>query len=490
MAGNGQELSDTEKKKIVMSEEDKVPKTSFKPIALPEKLNAYHYTYDEISRRKRLMYEDLMRISISVKMPITLWGPPGAGKTKTIQAFANECDEDGVSYQVITVQPSTEDSTVFNGIMTVIFDHVENKHITEKSIPRVAEQVWEEYKYHRRLTIMFLDEMTTCVPAQQHAMLGLLTDGTYGPIDISPYVTFVMAANPSNTVPEVINLGNQVINRGGHIPWFSDQKRWFDLYKTGFGNPNRVKSDDILQDLENYLAMSDGNIFGDVKKELLENGDEDIDEDEVWTEDNLVPYEQIYNSERSLTGYMELYETLVHALIDIPYETRRMYVAECARAFLGEKGERLWTAVFDLRSQRVDITPVVNAVTRAGVDFTASYDDINSKLGDSLHRMDGRMMTSEKELEMAQQFEKKIYDGRFAIQRYLAFWVWLTTSTNEATRAQVIPIAIKIMMKAAEAAGKHQEIPRSNILPGFVPATIKQEIQELWTQYNPQATEQ
>lgn len=484
MVTKDKELSDLDKRQVVLSEEDKVPKTSFLPIALPEKLNAYNMNYDKLTQHKRYVYEDILRICMSAKVPVTLWGPPGAGKTKTIQALEKECDEDGVNYQVITVQPSTEDATVFNGLMTVIYDNVEQKYITEKSIPRVAERIWEEYKYHRRLTILFLDEMTTCVPAQQHAMLGLLTDGTYGSMDISPYITCVMAANPPNTVPETIPLGNQVINRGGHIPWYSEQEKWYDLYIHGFGNPNRIKPDGINEDLRNYMNIDGGGVFTDPKI-----GRDDVDEEEIWTPDNLVPYDQIAPSERSVTAFMDIYQVILTMMNDLPYDVRRLYVKECALAFLGKKEADKWGRIYDMRASRVDTAPVISAVTRANIDFNSTLDDITAAVGDKLHRLEGRMMTSSKEHEMAQLFEKQIYDGRFAIQRYLAFWVWLATSTNEATRAQVIPIAINIMRKATDRVTSQEhgaEIPRSNILPAFVPPKIRSEISELWSQHKRQ----
>lgn len=460
----------TRKKGTPLTEEEKVPQTSFKPIAYPEKLHAYHMSYDELVAKKRYMYEDILRIFISSKIPITLWGPPGAGKTKTIQQLEKEVDEDGVNYQVITVQPSTEDSTVFNGLMVVHYDVVEEKYVMEKSIPKVAERVWEAFRDWKRLTIMFLDEMTTCVPAQQHAMLGLLTDGTYGPLDISPYVTFVMAANPPNTVPEVIPLGNQVINRGGHIPWFSDPDQWYNGWSSGFGNPNREKPDDINRDIKDLMEIDREHMFRD---------DEDLadDPEDMWDENNLVPYEQMRSTERAVTLWADVYEVLLNSMSDINYEIRRLYVKECCRAILGDRWANEFVKIFDKRSSRVETKPIMSTINRHNINFDSTTSDLMESLSDKLHRLNGRMMTSEKERELAELFEKEIFDGRFAIQRYLAFWVWLATSVNESTRAPVIPIAINIMSRAVQE--YREEIPKKNIIPRFVPSTIRNEIQEL-----------
>lgn len=427
-------------------------------------------SYDELVAKKRYMYEDILRIFISAKIPITLWGPPGAGKTKTIQQLKKEVDEDGVNYQVITVQPSTEDSTVFNGLMVVHYDVVEEKYVMERSIPKIAERVWEAFRDWKRLTIMFLDEMTTCVPAQQHAMLGLLTDGTYGPLDISPYVTFVMAANPPNTVPEVIPLGNQVINRGGHIPWFSDTDQWYNGWSTGFGNPNREKPEDIKRDIKDLMEIDREHMFRD-DEELAD------DPDDMWNENNLVPYEQMRSTERAVTLWADVYEVLLNSMSDINYEIRRLYIKECCRAILGDRWANEFVKIFDKRSSRVETKPIMSTINRHNINFDSTTNDLVESLGDQLHRLNGRMMTSEKERELAELFEKEIFDGRFAIQRYLAFWVWLATSVDESTRAPVIPIAINIMSQAVQE--YREEIPKKNIIPRFVPSTIRNEIQEL-----------
>lgn len=460
----------TRKKGTPLTEEEKVPQTTFKPIANPEKLHASRMSYNQLVNQKRYLYEDLLRIFISAKIPITLWGPPGAGKTKTIQQLEKEKDEDGVNYQVITVQPSTEDSTVFNGLMVVHYDVVEEKYVMEKSIPKVAERVWEAFRDWKRLTIMFLDEMTTCVPAQQHAMLGLLTDGTYGPLDISPYVTFVMAANPPNTVPEVIPLGNQVINRGGHIPWFSDVDQWYSGWETGFGNPNKEFPDDIKQDIHDLINMDRERMFRD---------DEDLadDPEEMWNENNLVPYEQMRSTERAVTLFAEVYSVIINHMSEFDYEIRRLYVKEVTRAILGDRWADYMAIIFDRRSSRIETKPVISAINRYNIDFKSSLEYIEEKVGDRLHRLNNKLMTSEKERELAEIFEKEIFDGRFAIQRYLAFWVWLATSPDEATRSSVIPVAVNIIIKTIEQ--HRQEIPMHNILPKFLPKQIVDEINEL-----------
>ena len=119
----------------------------------------------------RLVYEDIMRIFVASKVPIFLWGPMGSGKTRGIEAMAEETDENGVNYQVITVQPSTEDASTFNGLMTITEDPRSGEKIMERSIPQVAEMVWKAFNDKDKLTIMFLDEMTTCIPAQQLSLI-------------------------------------------------------------------------------------------------------------------------------------------------------------------------------------------------------------------------------------------------------------------------------------------------------------------------------
>ena len=87
-------------------------------------------------------------------------------------------------------------------------------------------------------------------------------------------------------------------------------------------------------------------------------------------------------------------------------------------------------------------------------------------------------MRAEQEKEIADLFYEELFEGTFAAKRYLAFWVWLSTSPDEATRAPVIPVAINILQKSTSEEYR-ADIPKNQLFPSFVPQQIKKEMTEL-----------
>lgn len=448
-----------------------IPKTSFKPVADPSKLFGLQVdSADYLRENMRYVYEDLLRIFVAAKTPIFLWGPPGAGKTRSVEAMAEDMDEHGVNYQVITVQPSTQDATVMHGLMTITEDPRTGTKIMERSVPEIAEQVWDYFNNEDGLTIMFLDEMTTCIPAQQNAMLGLLTHGKYGSLDISPYTTFVCAANPPGTVQTVLPLSEAVINRGGHIPWYSSHEHWYKKWKTGFGNPAKEPREDT-KDFIKQLILSDPDVVFRDDPDLHE------DADDGWSVDALCPYDQMLSSERAFTEVAKVYEVLTETFKDAPFEVAKLYLQEGVRAMVGNRWGRNSGVVFENMSSRISTKPCIEAVNRYGINHTSTLEEIYQHVGDSLHRKMGKHMVAIDEREMVDKFSEEVFaHGDFSMSKYTAFWVWLVTLEDESLRSAVMNKAFTIFHKAAR---EHShEYPENQLFPGFVPETIRQEMKQ------------
>ena len=452
-----------------------IPKTSFKPIADPENIfglhvDDVHYLEDNM----RFVYEDLMRIFVASKTPITLWGPPGSGKTRSIEAMGELTDENGVPYQVITVQPSTQDATVMHGMMTITEDPTKGTKIMERSIPEIAQQTWDYFNDKDGLTIMFLDEMTTCIPAQQSAMLGLLTHGKYGNLDIHPYTTFVMAANPPGTVQTVQPLSEAVINRSGHIPWYSSYNHWYDKWKTGFGNVSK-KPQEKTQEFIWGLIQSDPEYVFRFDPEAREPGEEG------WSPDNLIPKEQMESSERVFTEVSRVYETISRTFKDAPYEIYELYLKEALRAVSGDRWARNSVKVERVLNSRMSIKESVDAVNKYKINPSMSIEEITGYVGDSLHRKTGKIVSTDKEVELADKFVKEIFaSGDFSITKYLAFWTWIATMPQESTIHAVMGQAFDILYTAiTEHSG---EYPRTHYLPGFLPKDVTEDLKSMLSQ--------
>ena len=452
-----------------------IPKTTFKPIAAPGKLHGLKVkSIDDLivdGHRSRLIYDDLLRIFVASKTPITLWGPMGSGKTRSVEAFGEETDENGTPYRVMTVQPSTEDPTIMHGMMTIIKDPTTGRIIMERSIPQIAEDIFRYFNDKDGLTILFLDEMTTCIPAQQNAMLGLLTHGRYGNMDISRYVSFVMAANPPGTVEMVNPLSEAVINRGGHIPWFSEKDHFLNKWKRGFGNPALVPDKKTATFIEGLINDNPEVAFRD-------DPDHHDSADEGWTIDDLCPYNQMHFSERAATEVAKVYNVIQSTFSESPYDVRRLYIEEAIKAMVGPRWADSAGIIEDAIESSVGTEPSVDAINKYDIDTSMSPDEVFALVGDRLHRRQGKKMRSEQEKELATIFEQEIFgDNGLSRKKYIAFWLWLSTSNEQSTRTPVLPIALNILLKVDR---EHkEEMARVDVLPKFVPKQIKDELREL-----------
>lgn len=86
-------------------------------------------------------------------------------------------------------------------------------------------------------------------------------------------------------------------------------------------------------------------------------------------------------------------------------------------------------------------------------------------------------MSHKQEEELAKLFEEEIFYDGFREKLYLAFWLWLSTSQSEQRRANVIPIAIRILQKANRVASS--KVGSKTLVPEFVPKKIFKEMAEI-----------
>lgn len=453
-----------------------IPENNWLSISAPNKLygNSVSSLEELIGGGMMRVYEDLLRIFISSKVYVTLWGPVGAGKTRTVESFAQETDNTGRNYNVITIQPSTIDPTSMHGLLTIDENLVTGDKVMTRAIPEPAQQVFNAFQNNEQISIMFLDEMTTCNPSQQQAMLGLLTHGQYGNMNISPYVTFVSAANPPGTVSAVNDLEESIMNRGAHIPWYTDTDVFMEKYATGFNNPSKRPS---KKKLDFAKALVDSN------REVAFRDDpehyEPDDRDEMWTIDNLVPYERMTFSARSLESVANVYELISKVFAESPYEVRKLYVMEAVKAFAGPTWGGNAGKVLDYLESKASTEKSVNAINNYDIKNITSHDEVVSLLGDTLHRVKGEKMSHKQEEELAELFEDEIFYDGFREKLYLAFWLWLSTSDSEQRRQSVIPVAIRILDKAKRVASS--QVSERTIVPSYIPSHIREEMAQLLT---------
>lgn len=299
-----------------------------------------------------------MRIFLATNTPITLWGPVGARKTRTIESLAFEKDENGVPYNVITMQPSTQDPTIIHGMMYTAKE--DNKTVMKRSIPDVAKQVVQYHEEKKGYTIIFADEMTTCMVSQQNAMLGILTHGKYESTDISHLITIVMAANPENTVSTVNPLGEAVINRGGHIPWYGDVDLFLSDWSSGFNGATERPKPQTEWLIRELLRKAPTEAFRNT---------------ENWSTDNLVPYDLIEHTERTTTELAKIV-TFVNELFEgAKKEVRHFYIVEITRALQGHDWAKRMETVLQKEPDALHYSLIVEKVQENSIDFSTTLEE-------------------------------------------------------------------------------------------------------------------
>lgn len=244
----------------------------------------------------RFVYEDLMKIFVASKTPITLWGSLVSDKTRSIEAMNKITDENGIPYQVITTQLSTQNVNMIHNDISIKEYTERETDIIESIISSIEQEVWDYYNNKGGLTIIFLEDITAYTPVQQNAILKLITHGKYGDIDILPYTTFVMSATFPDMEQDIQEISESLIRRSGHIPFVSEtrgyEEKGLTTYKDQVDSFNHI----------NQIELSERVI-----------------------------------SERVITELSKVYETISEIFKDSPYEIYELYIKEALRAIAGDK---------------------------------------------------------------------------------------------------------------------------------------------------------
>jgi hypothetical protein len=398
---------------------------------------------------------DLLRLFIANRTPVTLWGPVGARKTRTIEALSRETDENGVPYQVITLQPSTQDPTIIHGMMYT--SREDNKTVMRRSVPRVADQVIEYANETGGLTILFADEMTTCMPSQQNAMLGLLTHGRFEDLDISPHISIVMAANPEGTVSSVIPLNEAVMNRGGHIAWFGDQRLFLEEWASGFGGATQAPRESTVRLMRSMFSQSPDKVFRSPDR---------------WDTDSLVPWDMMEHTERAVTEAGKMVELISDVFEQAPPPVVARYTIEATRALLGPQWADIASAVIDQRSDgasKLGVLSWVRTVTPKALLGADGIDSIVEQHGpawseDLRHDQAGEVLRD--------LTEGALRDGTFSSDHYLGGWAFISCAPSEADLAGLSE-QIASLVIVGRTAIQEELITKSAAIPGFVPEYVR-----------------
>jgi hypothetical protein len=145
-------------------------------------------------------------------------GLPGCGKSRTIEAFAR-----AMSRQCYTLIGSLREPADVGGYPYP----VQGEHPYMAVMP----PKWAQDCQHGQW-VLFLDELTTCPPAVQAALLGVIAENRVGDAVLPDTVWKLAACNPPDCAANGSELEPPLANRLCHLTWETDTEAW----QRGMGN--------------------------------------------------------------------------------------------------------------------------------------------------------------------------------------------------------------------------------------------------------------
>jgi hypothetical protein len=177
-------------------------------------------------------------------------GKPGMAKSKSAEAFAR-----ATGRQIYTLIGSLREPSDIGGYphpMTVeVVDPVTGKKVVTymaimppKYVVDCMEGDW----------FLFLDELTTCPPAVQAAMLGIIAEGRVGDEMLPANVWKGAACNPPGCAANGYDLEPPMANRVGHFVWEFDAQAWERGMANGGVRFPSPQFEILPQDWERHMA--------------------------------------------------------------------------------------------------------------------------------------------------------------------------------------------------------------------------------------------
>lgn len=158
----------------------------------------------------------------AVNLPVMLWSNPGSGKSSMVEKFANRMNVDLYKFYGSRCEPSD-----VGGIPYVTQDEKTMKKCIEYAQPKYIK------KFQTPGNILFCDEITTCNPTIQGALLTVVLDCNYGEFQINKG-TFRIAAGNYNNIVGTNKMSLALSNRFVHIFYKPDPKYFANGLITGF----------------------------------------------------------------------------------------------------------------------------------------------------------------------------------------------------------------------------------------------------------------
>lgn len=187
---------------------------------------------------------------VAAGTPTVIWGPPGQGKTATIENAMCSWHR-----HVETVVGSTREATDFLGVM-----------VEKDGVVSYSTFDWVERLNAHEQSLLFLDELTTAAPSTMKAMLRLMQERVVGATRLHDGVSIIAAANDPEDAADGMDLPAPVANRLIHLDWVADVKGWLENLATGFTDTTLPPLRSILtEDPQTHYVLVASKIAGFIR---------------------------------------------------------------------------------------------------------------------------------------------------------------------------------------------------------------------------------
>ena len=150
---------------------------------------------------KQNQINQALQVALAANVPVLLWGPPGAGKTATVNALAT-----AIGWPIETVLASLREPSDFAGLPIIVGDDM-----------RLAPPDWARRLCETTDAICFFDELSTATPSTQRALLRVVHERVVGDLVLGDGVRMVAAANPADVAAGGWDLTPPLANRFLHL---------------------------------------------------------------------------------------------------------------------------------------------------------------------------------------------------------------------------------------------------------------------------------
>lgn len=165
-------------------------------------------------------------------LPLTLWGAPGTTKTAHAKKLAKMM---GVPFEVLS--PGERGEGAF-GVTPMPTVKPNGKTILSYPAPD-----WTEKFEELGEGLVVVDEIGSCPPAIQPALLGLVQERRVGGYQLPKRVRVIGAGNPANMAAGGWDIAPPVANRMGHIQWDAPDADEWGSWLLGSSNEEGSKLD-------------------------------------------------------------------------------------------------------------------------------------------------------------------------------------------------------------------------------------------------------